>query len=451
MMADWNHEDTKCTKQHTKMISVSLCALCALCVFVVYSSAVMAQAGDKADALAKLNEARRQNGVLPLAWNAQLETAAQRHSDDMARGGFVDEVGADGTSSRQRVEASGYAKWPSVRVWGESIYAGQTNFDEALSFFLGDDAQRRALLNPKLREVGIGIAKDRLRTYWTITLGSQPNLLPIFINDGAPVTKDRQVAVQLTQEDAVPQGDGNGIGRVVEVRISDRSDFGNAEWQPWEPLLPFTLDRKTGTKTIYMQMRDGAGKTTIATATIEYDPNSRNVIKPVSPGIVPTPEPTSSTPLPTTTSLVTTASPTSPSTATAIATITPTPTALPNATVVPPTPTAVEIGKPVVADAPSATAPPVPAVASPAAPARTPTSGAVIVFVKPTATPEASTSTSAANEQGVTTVILTPLPEAQTGAQPTRSSGLPDWLLPVYLVAQVAVIAVGLALFIRRK
>ena len=408
-----------------------------------------AQGGDKGDALAKLNEARRQNGVLPLVWNAQLEKAAQRHSDDMARGGFVDEVGSDGTSSRQRVEASGYAKWPSVRVWGESIYAGQTSFDEAIGFFMGDDVQRHALLNPKLREADIGIAKDSVRTYWTVTLGSQPNLLPVFINDGAPVTKDRQIAVQLTQEDAVPQGDDNAIGQVVEVRISDRSDFGNADWQPWEPLVPFTLDRLSGPKTVYVQMRDGAGRTTIGASSIEYDPNSRIAPRPVSPGSlpgVPSPSPTVPEPAPSPVSepaLGSIASPLSSPTAAA--------PAQPNATPILPTSTAVDIGKPVLADAGPKTATP----RAPSAPAqKTPVhSGAVVVLIAPTATATSLAFTNATtdNDPGAATIVLTPSPEAPVSAQSARNSSLPDWLLPGYLVAQAAIIVIGLALFIRRK
>ncbi len=431
-------------RRGAKRAERTLLLLCVFCVSAVAIQFAHAQGPDQAEALAKLNEARRLNGVAPLAWNAQLEKVAQRHSDDMASKGFVDEVGSDGSSPRQRIEQSVYAKWPSMRVWGESIYAGQTTFDEALNFFLSDDAQRRVLVSVRVREVGIGITKDNLRTYWTVTLGAQPNLLPVFINDDAAVTKDRQVAVQLTQEDAVPNGEGIAIGRVLEVRISDKSDFSNAAWQPWEQLLPFTLSRGTGIKTIYIQMRDGAGRTTIATDSIVYDPNSRVEIRPFGPGNVPTltPEP----------SLAPTLAPT-PSTlrqaqdsgqaqvpsATPAATPAATPTTL---TAQRPTPTAIVIGAPVVVDATALpTATPVPVEV-----ALVPPSAAVVVFVEPTATDAARANA------GMTTIVLTPLPETPAEALPSQSpAGLPDWVLPGYLIVQTAVIVVGFALFLRRK
>jgi uncharacterized protein YkwD len=69
-----------------------LLSLCVLCVFAVRPA--NAQSAHKLNTLAKVNEARRANGAPPLAWNAQLDKAAQRHSDDMASKGFVDEIGS---------------------------------------------------------------------------------------------------------------------------------------------------------------------------------------------------------------------------------------------------------------------------------------------------------------------------------------------------------------------
>lgn len=375
------------------------------------------QPDDKMLVWARLNDARRANGLPPLARNAQLDQAAQRHSDDMADKGFVDETGSDGSSPRQRIEATGYARWPSVRIWGESIYAGQSTFDEALDFLLSDDDQRRTLLSPRLREVGIGIARDSLRTYWTLTFGAQPNLLPVFINDDAPVTNERQVAVLLTQEEAVPNGDVNAIGRVLEIRISDRPDFAGANWQAWERLIPFTLSGGSGTKTIYVEMRDGAGRTTIATDSIVYDPNARDIVRPMPPGAIeaaaandplaqPTPEP------------VITAEP-----------ITPEPTAAP-------------VANPVAV---ITLAPERPSAATPAAVGTEP--GAVVVVLQPTATP--TPATSPLNS----IVVATPSVEDDMQRFEAAPPGAPpaDWIVPVYLVAQGSVILLALTALLRRK
>jgi uncharacterized protein YkwD len=403
------------TKSQVKSIIVLLCVLCASAVNLLTAQA---QSPEKLDALAKLNEARRANGAPLLAWSVLLDKAAQRHSDDMASKGFVDEVGSDGATSRQRVENAGYPKWSGARIWSESIYAGQTSFDEALNFFLSDDIQRRTLLSDRVREVGIGIAKDNLRTYWTITLGAQPGVLPIFINEGATVTNDRNVAVQLTQEQAVPNGDGKIIGTVVEVRMGSTPDLSRAAWQPWEPLLPYTLDRGAGTKTIYVEMRDGAGRTTLASDSIEYDPNSKPGLKPVAPG-------------------------------NATATVPAAATAAPL-----PTPTAIEIGlNPVITLPPEPTTPP--ATESPsatqAAPGATPAAVVMVIAPTSTATPPASQPTSAGEPSVRTSFVELPTPEAQAVRQFSAGEPAIDWLLPLYLVAQAGVIVVALILFIRRK
>ena len=265
-------------KQATLGIACAIALILLPCL--AYADAI---GGEKLDALARLNEVRRSNGLPPLAWNALLARAAQTHSEDMASGGFVDTTGSDGSSPSERIASAGYAAWPQQRVWAESVYAGQGRFDQVLAFLLSNDEQRRIVLSARLREVGIGIARDDARTYWTLTFGAQPNLLPIFINEDAPMTNSRQVAVLLTQEEAVPEGDRNAIGRVLEVRLSDRPDFAGADWQPWEPLIPYTLPDQPGRHTVYVEMRDGAGRTTIAADNIEYDPAAPDAARPLAP------------------------------------------------------------------------------------------------------------------------------------------------------------------------
>jgi uncharacterized protein YkwD len=395
-----------------------LVLLCVLCACAVNGFTAHAQTPEKLDALQKLNEARRANGAPALAWSALLDKAAQRHSADMASKGFVDEVGSDGSTPRQRVEAAGYPKWQGAQIWAESIYAGQSSFDEALNFILSEDGQRRTLLGDRVREVGIGIAKDNLRTYWTITYGAQPGVLPIFINEGAPATNDRNVAVQLTQENAVPNGEGNINGRVVEVRLGSTPDLSRVAWQPWEPLLPFTLARGAGEKTVFAEMRDGAGRTAMSSDSIVYDPNSRPGVRPVAPGNAASSNSQASSP-----------------------------TEAPL-----PTPTVVAIGLNAVV-----TLPPEPTgtVASASAPSTTQgaTPAAVMMVIAPTSTaaPPAQ-PTAPSDERGIASSFVE-LPTPDTPAVRQFDAGAPaiDWLLPLYAVAQIGVIAIALMLFIRRK
>lgn len=263
-----------------RMVAVLGCLLS--CAFALHAAA---QDDAQYAAWRKLNAVRRANGAALVAWNTQLAAAAQRHAEDMASKGFLDELGSDGSTPEQRITAAGYPGWQEKRTWAELLHAGRGTFDDALRFFQGDSDQRAALLDLRFREVGIGIASDGVYTYWVVTLGAQPNVLPIFINDGDPFTNQRTVSVQLTQEEAMPQGDANALGRAIEVRLSERQTFEGAQWQRWEPLLPFTLSPGAGTKTLYAEFRDAAGRTAVASATIEYDPTRSAPAAPLPPDL----------------------------------------------------------------------------------------------------------------------------------------------------------------------
>jgi hypothetical protein len=270
-----------------KRIVFSLLLVLAVCATAFTARA---QTLGRGPILTAVNAVRLANGLAPLAPNPALETAAQVHSDDMARKGYVDHVGSDGSSAVERISAAGYPAWSGTRVWGEVVYAGNKGFDEAMTFFMSDDAQRRMLLNGQYREIGIGQATAAnaagVQTmYWTLVFGAQPNVLPIFVNDGATLVNVPQVAIHLTQENAVPGGEGSAIGTVLEVRVSAESTFKGVDWRKWEALIPFTFDTNPGLKTVYVQMRDGGGRTTISTTSVQYDPNSTPQVAPLAPGV----------------------------------------------------------------------------------------------------------------------------------------------------------------------
>ncbi|MFN3705252.1 MAG: hypothetical protein ACK4WM_04590 [Thermoflexales bacterium] len=96
--------------------------------------------------------------------------------------------------------------------------------------------------------------------------------MPIFINEGEPTTNRSQIAVQLAQEEVFPEGSPTAIGRVVEIRLRERPDFADTTWRAWGPLVPFTLSPGAGTKSVFVQMRDAAGRIALAAASITYDP-----------------------------------------------------------------------------------------------------------------------------------------------------------------------------------
>ncbi len=334
-----------------------------------------AQDNDGSQLLARINALRQQNGLPPLEPSNTLTTAAQRHSDDMARTGNVDHTGSDGSTIDSRIRAAGYGHWRDFGIWGENIYGGPlANVDAAWNFWINSQVHRANLLNPRYREIGIGVGHSDKGAYYTLNFGAQPNTLPYFVSGAAPI-----VTLLLTNENDITTGEGVAImGQATEVRIAEGVDTGSASWQPWAQLIPFQLSDAPGPKTITVEYRDELGRgikmsrtidvSSLASATPTAEPSATPTLKPtaartatasptgailptstVTPQATATLQPTKTlqpiktpAPLPTATPLPTgtpTAAPTG--TPTALPTSTPTiePTAVP-APIVLPSPTA---------------------------------------------------------------------------------------------------------------
>jgi hypothetical protein len=100
----------------------------------------------------------------PLALNAQLITAARRHSQDMFENSFQGHTGTDGTQPRDRVTQSGYS-WQSI---GENVYAsarsvfhGHAGFEVDWGFGPGGmqtpPGHRNSIHHALFREIGVGV------------------------------------------------------------------------------------------------------------------------------------------------------------------------------------------------------------------------------------------------------------------------------------------------------
>jgi len=252
----------------------------------------------------RINQARLDEGLAPYGFSSLLAAAAQRHADDLAANQITSHTGSDGSTAAERIAEAGYAAWRwngGDLIVGENFWVGQGTIDNALAFFLEDPAHRDNILSTTYREVGIGVATDADgRTYHVLDFGARPNVLPVFINDGAARADDAQVAIRLTNEEARPGGEGVVfMGRAIEIRISDEPSFEGLPWQPWEPLVPWTLPATPGEHTVYVQFQDAAGRTAASADAIvlgdevSVTPTPTLTLVPPSP----TPEPTA-TPVP---------------------------------------------------------------------------------------------------------------------------------------------------------
>jgi hypothetical protein len=259
-------------------------------------------------------------GLAPLGNSTLLNQAAQRHAEDLASPdrratlGQVTHEGSDGSGYQQRIREARYSAWNDGLMVNEVLWAGLGSAEDALVWFrhrssadgdLGSDWE--VLTDVRYREAGVGFAEDDGVRYFVIVLGSRPGVLPIFINDGVEVTESPLIALRLTNEEAVPLGDGASIGRAIEVRLSNRPDFEGTPWQPWEPLLPWQLASDApGEYAVYVEFQDGAGRTAIAEDIIRLVPPGESPptptpfydeLEPITE--LPTPEPSNGEGLPT--------------------------------------------------------------------------------------------------------------------------------------------------------
>jgi len=289
------------------------------------------------DPLARLadlvNQARLDEGLPPYAWSDRLAASAQRHAEDLAAHGLASHIGSDGSTAAQRIAAADYGRWSSGAVVGENFWVGTGDWEDAFEWFMGDPPHRNNLLSTRFREMGIGFARDDAgRNYYVLDFGARPNVLPVFINDGAETTLSLEVTITLTNENANPQGEGTAVmGRAIEVRLSNTPEMDDQPWQPWAPQVEWTLPLQLGEVTVYVAFRDGAGRVAFATDTITVLPAEGTPFPTPTVAASPTPTPlpagpaTPLPPSPTPLSAPLTAQPTPTATPLAVAAVTATP------------------------------------------------------------------------------------------------------------------------------
>ncbi|MGB7710754.1 MAG: CAP domain-containing protein [Microcoleus sp.] len=116
------------------------------------------------------NLERSKLGLSALTLNTQLANAAETHSQNMALQDFFDHTGKDGSSIGTRITATGY----QFSTAAENIAAGSSTPEQVLDSWMNSAGHRANILNPNLKEIGIGyyfLANDtgsvNWNYYWT--------------------------------------------------------------------------------------------------------------------------------------------------------------------------------------------------------------------------------------------------------------------------------------------
>ncbi len=112
----------------------------------------------RAELLASVNRERKKKKLPPLRSNPALETAAQRHVDDMLARGYYGHSSPEGTMVMRRVRRAGYE---AERV-GENIAKGQGSVEEAMDGWMRSREHRENILNPFFADAGFGVALGKM-------------------------------------------------------------------------------------------------------------------------------------------------------------------------------------------------------------------------------------------------------------------------------------------------
>lgn len=121
------------------------------------------------------NNFRAQNGLSPLEFDAQLATAAQTHTENMAFQDFFSHTGLDGSDVGDRVTNTGY----NYFTVGENIGAGYQTPEAVVQGWIESPGHRANMLNPDFQEIGVGYflleedtGSQNWNYYWTQVFGA---------------------------------------------------------------------------------------------------------------------------------------------------------------------------------------------------------------------------------------------------------------------------------------
>jgi len=98
----------------------------------------------------------RYNPVTPLEIVPELHCASRLHATDLAKAKSVGPAGTDGSTPLSRANLSGYDGIPRY----EMSAANFTRADEALAAWLAEPVHCAALLDRKLRHLGVGHSRN---------------------------------------------------------------------------------------------------------------------------------------------------------------------------------------------------------------------------------------------------------------------------------------------------
>jgi uncharacterized protein YkwD len=217
---------------------------------------------DELKILYLVNLQRREAGLPPLAWNAEMTEAARwfaRDAIEAMGAGYCGHTDSLGRSSGQRIRAAGYTGQGKT---AENSMCGYMPPEDTVRGWMKSTGHRANILDPGLREAGAGYYRNAGGSgYAVLDLGADRDYAPVVINDEALTTTNTAVRLYLYDQDS---GDGwGGVGQTVDIMVANTPDFTGAQWEPYTAEKDWSLEAGEGWRTVYVKTRDRLGQITI--------------------------------------------------------------------------------------------------------------------------------------------------------------------------------------------
>ncbi len=113
-----------------------------------------------------LNGMRIASDLAPVAYDARLDAAAQKHAQDMADNNYFSHTSLDGSTVIDRIRAEGY----DARGWGENIAGRQQDQETAFDGWMNSPTHYDLMVADGLEDFALGVAGVGSRTRWVLLM-----------------------------------------------------------------------------------------------------------------------------------------------------------------------------------------------------------------------------------------------------------------------------------------
>lgn len=127
-------------------------------------------AGVESGLISWINAERGKKGLSKLKANGKLDAAAQGHACDMAETGHFGHKVPGGKSFQQRIKGQGYKMRTAVENIAKSPKGASA--DVAAGIWRDSSGHWSNIMEPALREIGIGVATDGKNVYYVFVGGA---------------------------------------------------------------------------------------------------------------------------------------------------------------------------------------------------------------------------------------------------------------------------------------